>query len=539
MTDPMPSLSSGGHLRSGLLSRHWPVLLVCLLAAALILPGLGKASLKDWDEAIYSQISKEIVQSGDWLTLRWGHQLWFEKPPLLMWGTAVFYRVFGINEFSSRIVSALAGIALVCLTSAIGKRLYGTVVGIFSGVILITGSEFLFRARFGTTDVLLTLFTFLAIYAYLRLEDGNDRWWYLLWSSAAFAVMTKGAAAVIVPAVIGLSALLDGIVWKVLRTRKFWEGFGIACLIVGPWHIAMHLKYGLVFWQNYVGIHVLSRAIAPLSTYYTGGRPFYLSVLQNEFFPWFFLSIFALAIALRGLLRKEVPQSRILILEVMLVFGLYTVVRTKFPWYITPLYPALAVLTSNMVVQAWRNPRSIAFSGVIIACCFAALFASPALAFGFGSLAFLSVVWALKSNYSDRSLRAIAAVLSLFLLAGALELLPSNYRGGMAPVAILGRIAATSSPLDREPLLVFERPYGGTPGPTLMYYSERPVEWAKTRDDLPRFFENGKSKGAIIARDAVNGLSKDYQVEVLAESGPLLYVRMSLLVPLGRPSESR
>jgi len=143
MTEPMPNLSAWRQLLPCLLSRHWPVLLVLVLAAAMILPGLGKASLKDWGEAIYSQISKEIVQSGDWLTLHWGHHLWFEKPPLLMWGTAAFYRLFGVNEFCSRIVSALAGVF--------------PTVGILSGVILITGSEFLFRARFGTTDILLTL----------------------------------------------------------------------------------------------------------------------------------------------------------------------------------------------------------------------------------------------------------------------------------------------------------------------------------------------------------------------------------------------
>jgi 4-amino-4-deoxy-L-arabinose transferase-like glycosyltransferase len=530
MTGSTATPSAARQLRSGLLSGQWPVLLVCLLAAALILPGLGKASLKDWDEAIYSQISKEIVQSGDWLTLHWGHQLWFEKPPLLMWGTAAFYRVFGINEFCSRIVSALAGIALAGLTCVIGRRLYGTTVGILSGVILITGSEFLFRARFGTTDVLLTLFTFLAIYAYLRLEDGNDHWWYLVWSAAALAVMTKGAAAAIVPAVIGLSVLLDRTLWRVLRSRKFGGGFALALLIVAPWHIAMHLKYGSTFWGNYLGIHVLSRAVAPLSTYYTGGRPFYLSVLQSEFFPWFFLVPFALAIALRALLRKEIPQSRILILEVLVVFGLYTMVRTKFPWYITPLYPALAILTACMVDQAYRNLRDIAFTGLIIACCFAALFASPWLVLAFGGLAFLCAVWAYRSIDSDRPLRATATVLSLFLLASAVELLRSNYRDGMAPVATLGRIAA-ASPENHEPLLVLARPYGGTPGPTLMYYSDRPVEWAQTYGDLPQFFKNGNSKSAIIGRNALDSVSKDYRVEVLAESGPLLYVRMTPPVP--------
>ncbi len=80
MTDPTPALSAPHQLRSGLLSGQWPVLLVCLLAAALILPSLGKASLKDWDEAIYSQVSKEIVQSGDWLTLHWGTSCGSKSP---------------------------------------------------------------------------------------------------------------------------------------------------------------------------------------------------------------------------------------------------------------------------------------------------------------------------------------------------------------------------------------------------------------------------------------------------------------------------
>lgn len=538
MKDPMPS-SSGLGLPTTTPSGRWQVFFVCLLAATFILPGLGKASLKDWDEAIYSQISKEIVQSGDWVTLHWGHQLWFEKPPLLMWCTAAFYRVFGINEFCSRIVSALAGIVLVGLTAVIGRRLYGATVGILSGLVLITGSEFLFRARFGTTDVLLTLFTFLAIYAYLRLQEGNDRWWYLVWFAAALAVMTKGAAAVIVPAVLGLSVLVDGRMSVVFRARRFWEGSAIAFLIVAPWHIAMHAKYGSLFWRNYIGIHVVSRAVAPLSTYYSEGRPFYLSVLQAEFFPWFFLVPFALAIALLGLLRKEVPQSRILLLELALVFGLYSIVRTKFPWYITPLYPALAILVASMLVQALRNSKSIAFCGMTVACCAAALFASPVLVLALGAAALLFVIFFFWLQSPDRALRAMAVTLSLFLLASALELLPANYRDAVAPVATLGRAAACSTPSHCEPLLVLDRPYGGTPGPTLLYYSGRPVEWAQTRDDLRQFFKDGETKRAILGRDVLSSLSKDYRVDVLAESGPLVYAQMNQLVTASRPGEQK
>jgi len=82
---------------------------------------LGGGSLAAWDEAIYAQVSKEMVQGGDWLTPHWEYTVWFEKPPLFMWITALFYRLFGVSEFWTRMPSALSGVALVGVTYLIGK----------------------------------------------------------------------------------------------------------------------------------------------------------------------------------------------------------------------------------------------------------------------------------------------------------------------------------------------------------------------------------------------------------------------------------
>src|SRR5829696_3614120 len=97
--------------------------ILVLLAAFMLLWGLGQSSLRDFDEAIYAQVSKEIVQSGDWLTLRWEYKPWFDKPPLSMWVTAAFYQLFGINELWSRAASAFAGIGLIIITYLIGELL--------------------------------------------------------------------------------------------------------------------------------------------------------------------------------------------------------------------------------------------------------------------------------------------------------------------------------------------------------------------------------------------------------------------------------
>src|SRR5918997_5425030 len=110
-------------------SSFLPISLLVLIATFSLLWKLGTGSLAAWDEAIYAQVSKEIVQSGDWLTLRWEYQPWFEKPPLFMWITALFYSLFGVGEFWARVPSALSGIALVAVTYLIGKYRYGKRVG--------------------------------------------------------------------------------------------------------------------------------------------------------------------------------------------------------------------------------------------------------------------------------------------------------------------------------------------------------------------------------------------------------------------------
>jgi len=72
----------------------WRIILLGMLAVFVIFYGLGNESLYDWDEAIYAQISKEMILNNNYLTLHWNYEPWFEKPPLLMWITALFFQCF-------------------------------------------------------------------------------------------------------------------------------------------------------------------------------------------------------------------------------------------------------------------------------------------------------------------------------------------------------------------------------------------------------------------------------------------------------------
>src|SRR5919107_1706872 len=89
-------------------SKLFDALAIASVAAVVLFVKLGANSLAAWEEAIYAQVSKEMARGGDWLTPHWAYRPWFEKPPLFMWLTALFYRLFGVDEFWARAPSALS-----------------------------------------------------------------------------------------------------------------------------------------------------------------------------------------------------------------------------------------------------------------------------------------------------------------------------------------------------------------------------------------------------------------------------------------------
>src|SRR5579863_2098410 len=124
--DPTTRLERQSHAesRAGMDVSAWVCTFAVAGAAAVaLLWRLGATTLEGWDEGIYAEVAREMVARSDWLNPTWNFRPWLEKPPLLMWGMATGFRLFGVNEFWSRAPAAFAGIGLVLLTQAIGVRL--------------------------------------------------------------------------------------------------------------------------------------------------------------------------------------------------------------------------------------------------------------------------------------------------------------------------------------------------------------------------------------------------------------------------------
>jgi 4-amino-4-deoxy-L-arabinose transferase-like glycosyltransferase len=495
------------------------LLVLCGLALFLFFWRLGAASLDDWDEAIYAQVAKEMVQKGDWITLHWGGQPWFEKPPLLIWATAFLFSIFGVSEFWARAASALSGVGVIVLVYLLGKRLYrSAAIGFLAAIILLTVPHFVHLARFGTMDVMLTMFVFLAIYGYLRAKENKPRWWYLVWLACALAILTKSAAGIVAPAAVVIALVLDGEFFTAVRRRPFWGGILIAATIVMSWHLVMYGMYGQAFTDVYFGRHVLERATTVMQ-HHIGGRPFYAHRLGTNFFPWVILVPLAGAVGLRDSIDR-LPGGRIILIIALLVFGLYTVIPTKLQWYVAPLYPALALLIARTLAVAWTDPRSLEFAGLMVGAGVLFLYTTPALTLAAAALALvLTAVLAVWRGPLTLS-RLPIVVLAVFLLVGVHGLKP-RYQGGPSDSARLASLAGGMRERG-DTLLVYYYSRGGLHRPTPLFYSDGPVDVVRSREDIESKVYNGGSRLVMLARQEVEQLESDFAVRVIGEAGPYL-----------------
>jgi 4-amino-4-deoxy-L-arabinose transferase-like glycosyltransferase len=125
--------------------KNWrPIstLLATLVACLVLLPLLGHKPLTNWDEGIYAEISREMLSLGV-LVPHWNHQPWFEKPPLMFWITAAFFKLLGVTEFWARAGSALSGVAIVTVLHAWLISRKDTLAAWFSTFILLGTFGFL------------------------------------------------------------------------------------------------------------------------------------------------------------------------------------------------------------------------------------------------------------------------------------------------------------------------------------------------------------------------------------------------------------
>jgi 4-amino-4-deoxy-L-arabinose transferase-like glycosyltransferase len=241
-----------------LLSALWAL----LFAASLFSPPV----LDDAD-GTHANAARQMLLSGDWVTMRVNNVRYLEKAPLPYWLTAVSFRIFGFNTFAAHLPEALSVLLLMLLGFRWAAKAFGDRAALYTGFGVLTSAGVFLFTRVFIPDVLLSLFLAIALYGFVQSLSVNapDRsiMPYAMWVALALAVLTKGLVAIIF--LFGAVALYLMRTGEVRRWRcmKPLSGGLLFLVIAAPWHIVAGLRntggmngHGF-FWFYFINEHVL------------------------------------------------------------------------------------------------------------------------------------------------------------------------------------------------------------------------------------------------------------------------------------------
>jgi 4-amino-4-deoxy-L-arabinose transferase-like glycosyltransferase len=412
--------------------------LLAVLAVVALVVGIDNMErpLANPDEGRYSEISREMAATGDWVTPRLNGLKYFEKPPLQYWASALSFRLFGENEYSARLYVVLAGFSTIALVGFLGKRLWGWDMAIASMMAIACSPYFMALGGIVTLDMGLTLWTTATLFAFIGAEGARDRpatqlrWMLCAWAGMALAMLSKGLVGIIFAgaAVFIVMVLRRDI--KVLDRLHLIPGMAIFFAVAAPWFIAVSMandEFAQFFFIHEHFARFLTRAHRRVEPWW-----YFLPIVAAGFLPWMFAMPAAIAGAWREEEGRDFQPLRISILWAAFVVAFFSASGSKLPTYVLPAFAPLALVLGRYL-QLAPERRLALWSGLAI----------PV------ALVLVVVAYRVPETAKDAWTRAMyegampwAVAAALILLAGAIVTTLLMLRGKRWPALTVAAFAA-------------------------------------------------------------------------------------------------
>ena len=351
------------------------VAFLILISLVAFLPGFFNIPPIDRDEARFAQATKQMIESGDYIDIRFQDEVRYKKPVGIYWLQAGVVRAaeaIGVPQarltiWLYRVPSLIGAIGAVLLTYWAALA-FVTARGAFLAALMMATCALLnVEARLAKTDAMLLLCCVAAMgvmaRAYLRQSSGRDIPWshaLILWTALAGGILLKGP---LILMVVGLAALALAVADRsarwLLRLRPLVGVLWILVLVL-PWFIAIMGRAGESFLQESVGQDLLAKIFHGQETH--GAPPgYYLLLFWVTFWPAAPLAAVAAPPVWRH--RRE-PMLRFLLAWVVPCWIVFELVMTKLPHYVLPLYPAIAILIAREIErrELSNNPHLARFT---------------------------------------------------------------------------------------------------------------------------------------------------------------------------------
>lgn len=329
-----------------------------LCGLVLFLPGFFNIPPIDRDEARFAQATKQMVETGDFVDIRFQDEVRYKKPVGIYWlqaaavetASAVGLPRAQVRIWLYRIPSLIGAIGAVLLTYWTALAFVTRRGAILAALILCSSVLLGAEARLAKTDAMLLLTVVAAMGAlarvYLSWQRGDDpirpplSYPAIFWTALAAGILLKGP---LILMFVGLTvvtlAIVDRSASWLWRLRPL-SGVIWMMLLVLPWFIAIFWRAGETFFADSIGGDMLSKVAAQESH---GAPPgVYLLLFWVTFWPGAPLAGMAAPAAWAA--RRE-PGAQFLLAWLIPSWIVFEAVLTKLPHYVLPLYPAIAILT--------------------------------------------------------------------------------------------------------------------------------------------------------------------------------------------------
>jgi len=389
---------------------------ILLLSLVLLLAGNWILPLTDRDETRFAEASREMLQRGDYV-VPWFNGHWrFDKPILIYWCQSASYRLLGVNDFAARLPSVLFTTLTALLLVRWGRKVADNKTAFLAGAMFLGGLHVAIIGRVATADMAMVFFSMLAVYSGWEMTrpSGSTRaphmaWWWIFYVTLALGFLAKGPVAwlpfggVVLARILRKDAFRLPVVETLLGlilTGGLTSLWGVPALEQTQWQYlyvgmgehVIHRSTGII---DSHGLKGIGGFIALLPLYFVTflvsflpwnlhkpeGFETWLNNLKQKSSAWAIIASFLWAVLFILYIpikiwrwwpeRKRDELGWYLLMQALVVFVVFSFVRTKLPHYTMPAFPCIALwLALQLRTEAnsfvWFQKRFVAAAALVL-----------------------------------------------------------------------------------------------------------------------------------------------------------------------------
>lgn len=327
--------------------------IVSWLFLITVIAGLGNELTMN--AAKYAEVSREIVESGDWVNLTVAGEPYDQKPPLMFWIGAILFSLFGITDVVFHVAIFLFSIIGIFSTYKLGTLLYNREVGQLSAILWAGSIAYIFFHNDAHTDTVLSTMVVLAIWQYANFFEKRNRFSFFAGLFATgLAMLAKGPVGMAVPAFAVGTHLIFNRRWKdIFHIRWLWA-IPIIGITILPALVGLYNQFGsrgivFYFWTNNMGRITGSYAGSNTDLFFYLHTALYMLA---PFTVFAFIAIYRkIAKVSKTVFKQDIKNELYTIGGIIPFILILSISKAKYPHYLLSIIPLIMILAANFIIQ--------------------------------------------------------------------------------------------------------------------------------------------------------------------------------------------